>query len=461
MERLTKSQMHDYQNRANKHIIENSHCALFMEMGLGKTVSTLTAVQFLIWEDLEIDTVLVVAPKRVVESVWEEEKNKWDHLKHLKVSKIIGNPKQRIEAIRKKADVYLISRDNLAWLVSQYGNSRLPFQMLVLDELSSFKNPKSVRFKSLKRVQPFFRRVVGLTGTPAPNGMLDLWSQIYLLDRGDRLGKYITHYRNEYFIPGKRNGNIVYSYKLKEGALEEINDQISDICISMKSKDYLDLPERIENVIRVKPSPDLKDQYEDFEKEQVLSLFENDTEISAINAAALYSKLLQFSNGAIYDEHKNYHVVHDLKIEALKEIVDNYPNKSILIGWTFRHDLFRIKEALKKYNPRELKTNKDIEDWNAGKIKILAMHPASGGHGLNLQKGGHIIVWFGQTNALELEQQFNARLDRQGQTFPVIINRLILEGSLEEKVILSQKNKEEVQESLMQAVKVRIQKYLK
>lgn len=458
--RLSKSDLHTYQIKAYNHVLRKSHSALFMQMGLGKTVTTLTAINFLMYEDLEIDSVLVIGPKRVIESVWAEEAMEWEHLKHLTFSKITGNVKERITALRKKADIHLISRDNIAWLTGLFGSSKLPFQMLVIDELSSFKNPKSVRFKSLKRVQPFFKRVVGLTGTPAPNGMMDLWSQVYLLDRGERLGKFITQYRNTFFSPGQRNGNVIFKYNLREGSMGDINRRISDICISMETKDYLDLPERIENIIRLDFEPDIRQKYEEFEKEQVLSMFEDSTEITAINAAALVNKLLQFSNGAVYDEHKNYHVVHDEKIDAIKELIEDSNGKSILIAWTYRHDLYRLKEALKKYNPRELKTNEDILDWNKGKIRVLLTHPASGGHGLNLQNGGHNIIWFGQTWSLELEQQLNARLDRQGQKFPVVINKLIMSGTWEEKVIKAQKSKGDTQKALMEAVKAKVEEYI-
>lgn len=461
---LKESNLHEYQKAAVDHIIEKTHGALFLEMGLGKTVSTLTAVNRLMFEELDIMNALVVAPKRVAESVWDAEIEKWEHLSHLKISKIIGSAKQRRSALQEKADVYIIGRDNVSWLCGQYGGSMLPFDMLIIDELSSFKNPKSVRFKSLRGVQPSFKRVVGLTGTPAPNGLIDLWSQIYLLDRGERLGKFISHYREDYFRPGKRNGAIVYKYDIQNDGEERIHNKISDICMSMKAKDYLKLPGRIDNVIKINFTPEVQAQYDAFEEEQVLSLFADQEEgkaISAVNAAALSNKLLQFANGAIYDEDKNYHVVHDLKIDAVKEIIEDANGKPVLIAWTYRHDLERLQEALKKYKPRELKTDKDIKDWNAGKIQILLMHPASGGHGLNLQSGGNIIVWFGQTWSLELEQQFNARLDRQGQKEIVVINKLVACKTIDQDVIKAQERKSAKQDGLMEAVKAKIQKYLK
>lgn len=461
---LNESNLHNYQKAAVNHIMEKSHCALFLDMGLGKTVSTLTAINKLMFEDLDVSSVLVIAPKRVAESVWGAETQKWEHLKHLKVVNIAGTAKQRREALSKKGDIYMLGRDNVSWLCGQYGGSMLPFDMLVLDESSSFKNPKSIRFKSLRGVQPSFKRVVALTGTPAPNSLMDLWPQIYLLDRGERLGKYITRFREEYFRPGKRNGAIVYKYDITDSGEQRIHDAIGDICMSMKAKDYLDLPGRIDNIINIPMPLDIAEKYREFERDQVLQLFEGqDLEegISAVNAAALSNKLLQFANGAVYDAEKNVHQIHDLKIEALKEIIEDANGKPILIAWTYRSDVARLKEALKKYKPRELKTDQDIRDWNAGKIQILMMHPASGGHGLNLQAGGNIITWFGQTWSLELEQQFNARLDRQGQQNVVVINKLCIEGTIDLDVIKAQERKAKGQDGLMEAVKAKIEKYLK
>lgn len=461
---MNESNLHGYQKAAIDHIMKNTHSGLFLEMGLGKTVSTLTAIKKLMFEELEISRTLVIGPKRVVENVWDAECEKWEHLKNLRVSKIIGTVSERKKALRKDADIYLVSRDNIAWLCGLYGGSMLPFDMLVIDELSSFKNPQSVRFKALRGVQPSFKRVVGLTGTPAPNGLIDLWSQIYLLDRGERLGKFITRYREEYFRPGKRNGAIVYKYDLVKGGEARIHEKISDICLSMKAEDYLNLPKRIENIIKIVLPPDIQAKYDAFEKDQILQLFSGQPEdeaITAVNAAALSNKLLQFANGAIYDENKDWHEVHDLKIEALKEIIEDANGKSVLVAWTYRHDLYRIQEALKKYKPRELKSDKDIKDWNDGKIRVLMMHPASGGHGLNLQAGGHIIVWFGQTWSLELEQQFNARLDRQGQKNAVIVHKLMATKTLDVDVIRAQRNKNAKQNSLMEAIKARIEEYVK
>lgn len=461
---LTKENLHDYQKRCVQHILDNSHCGLFLEMGLGKTVTTLTAIHALMYEWLEINRTLVIAPKRVAESVWHIECKKWQHLRGLECSVITGNAKQRRLALNKKADIYLISRDNVAWLCGQYGGSMLPFDMLVIDELSSFKNGKSVRFKALRQVQPCFKRVVGLTGTPAPNGLVDLWAQMYLLDRGERLGKYVTKYRNTYFDKGASNGHIVYRWILKNGGEEAIHRRISDICISMKAEDYLKMPDFVENIIELEMPEDLKKQYKEFEKEKVLELIEdlNDPlgmgEITAVNAAALTNKLLQFANGAVYDEMQVAHQVHDLKIDAMVEIVEN-SDSPVLVGWTYRSDRDRLLTALKKYKVRELKDNKDIDDWNAGKLDVLMMHPASGGHGLNLQQGGNNIVWFGQTWSLELYQQFNARLFRQGQTKPTFVHKLVVKGTVDKDVVAAQKNKTSKQDALMKAVKARIELY--
>lgn len=459
---MDKSNLHNYQLTACEHILKNNFCGLFLEMGLGKTVAALTAIDILLYEEFEIDNVLVVAPKRVAESVWSDECSKWTHLHRLKVSLIVGNEKQRIEAIKTKAHIYVISRDNFAWLCKLYKKTLLPFDMLVLDELSSFKSHQSKRFKEARVARPQFRRVIGLTATPASNGLIDLWAQMYLLDRGERLEKTITKYRDLYFNPGKTNGAIVFNYILKDFAEQTIHNKVKDICISMKAEDYIELPERVDNYIKINPTEALKKQYKDFEKEKVLELFGHSaepTEITVVNAAALSNKLLQFANGAVYDENRGVHHVHDLKIDALKELIDDSNGQSILIAWAYRHDLSRLKEALKVYNPRELATINDIADWNAGKIRIMLAHPASAGHGLNLQAGGSIIVWFGLTWSLELYSQFNGRLYRQGQTNRVIIHHLVLAGTHDEDVLRAIEAKDKKQENLIKAVKSKIQKY--
>ena len=459
---LNRKNLHAYQIKAYNHIIDNPKCGLFLDMGLGKTVSTLTAVEELLFDYVDISSVLVVAPKRVVESVWTAEIKNWEHLTHLKTSRIIGNEKQRLAALKTKAHIYLVSRDNIAWLCGQYGGSTLPFDMLVVDESSSFKNPKSQRFKALRKVA--FDRVVILTGTPAPNGLIDLWSQVYLLDRGERLGKFIGHYRSDFFTPNQRNGHIIYNYKVVPEGEKRIFKKISDICMSMKAKDYLNLPKRIDNIIKVKLSPSVQAQYEEFEKQQVLAFLESldeDEAIAATNAAALSNKLLQYANGAVYDADKVPHVVHDFKLDALADILEEANGQPVLVAWTYRSDMHRIMDRFKKYKPRQLKKEKDIDDWNAGKIPLMLMHPASGGHGLNLQKGGNIIVWFGQNWSLELYQQFNARLYRQGQTKPTIIHHLVADRTIDLDVIAAIARKDEKQAALMAAIKARISKYEK
>lgn len=470
---MDKSNLHAYQLACIDHIIKTKFCGVFLEMGLGKTVSTLTAIDELMYDYCEINSVLVIAPKHVAESVWQEEAENWDHLKHLTFSKIIGSERKRIAALNKKANIYIITRDNIAWLCALYGGSKLPFDMVVIDELSSFKSYKSQRFKSLKATQPYFKRFVGLTGTPAPNGLIDLWPQIYFMDRGQRLGKTITSYRNTYFRPCQANGNVVYSYKLLQDSEKLIHEKIADICISMKADDYLQMPLRTDNFIKLNLPEELKKKYEEFEKEKVLELIEQEPkkeylenaekpiEINVVNAAALSNKLLQFANGAVYDENRNVHEVHIIKLEALKEIVKNANGKSVLVAWTYQHDRDRIMQFLKAFKPRELKKQEDIKDWNAGNIQVMLAHPASAGHGLNLQAGGSIIVWYGQTWSLELYQQFNARLYRQGQQNHVIIHHLIMKGTHDEDVILALKHKNVTQNELMNSIKAKIDKYKK
>lgn len=454
--------LHNYQIQSKQHIIETSHCGLMLEMGLGKTVSTLTAIEYLIYQDLDVNAVLVIAPKRVAESVWDAEIEKWKHLSGLSVSKIIGTPKQRRIALGRKADVYLIGRDNVVWLEDQLKNKFAPFDMLVVDESSSFKSPKSKRFKSLRRLQPRFRRVVLLTGTPAPNGLIDMWSQIWLLDRGQRLGRTLTKYRDEYFSPGMRNGAIIYNYNLKRGADKLIHNKIDDICISMKTKDYLELKGVVNNVVKVKFTDQLQERYDDFEQELILDSLESDEDISAMNAAALGNKLQQFANGAVYNEDgKSYQIIHDLKLDVTEELIEAANGQPVLIAYTYRHDLDRLMKRLEKYKPVKLESDQDIRDWNAGKINIMIMHPASGGHGLNLQDGGNNIIWFGQNWSLELYQQLNARLNRQGQQNVVVINRIVMDKSIDQDIVKALESKDRTQDSLMKAIKARISLYLK
>lgn len=456
---LTEKNLYNYQLTSVGHIINNPKTGLFLDMGLGKTISSLTAVNKLMYDNFEISKVLVIAPKRVAINVWPDEIENWDHVKHLSIQVVNGTEKQRIAALNTPADIHTIGRDNVTWLCNYYG-SNLPFDMLIIDESSSFKNHNSLRFKALKLAISSFTRIVLLTGTPAPNSLLDLWAQIYLLDRGERLGRFISHYRNNFFIPNQRNGSIIYNYKLKAKASEqEIYKKIKDICISMKAEDYLDLPGTIVNNVKIEFPPDLQKKYDDFERENILELI--DEEITAVNAAALSNKLLQFANGAIYDENRNVHEVHRLKIDACKELIEEANGKPVLIAWTYQHDRDRLLEALKEFNPVQLDDNpQTIKDWNAGKIQVIMMHPASGGHGLNLQKGGNLIIWYGQTWSLELYQQFNKRLDRQGQDQIVVINKLVAHKTHDIDVIKAQEKKAGGQESLMQAVKAKIKQYM-
>ena len=455
---LNESNLHEYQHTAVQHIIEHPYGALLMEMGLGKSISTLTAIKKLMDEYLEVSKVLVIAPKRVAESTWSDEIAKWEHLKGLTVSKILGTEKQRKTALKASADIYVINRENVVWLVSHL-QGYWPFDMVVIDELSSFKSSKSARFRALRLVRPKTNRVIGLTGTPAPNGLIDLWSQLYLLDLGERLGKTITSYRSKYFRPGRSNGQIVFDYKLNNGSEEAIYKQISDICISMKAEDYLQLPERIDRTVEVHLPEKMMNQYLEFEKEQVLALENEDGDISAVNAAALSNKLLQFSNGAVYDSERNVHDVHTEKLEALEEIVEAANGQSVLVFFSFRHDVYRILRKLRTYHPKEIGGPEDIKAWNEGSIPILLAHPAGAGHGLNLQAGGHIVVWFGLPWSSELYLQANARLYRQGQEKPVIIHHLITKGTMDEDVMKALAGKIDKQEALMQAVKARIQRW--
>lgn len=459
---MDKSNLHKYQKVCVEHIISHPFCGVFLDMGLGKTISTLTAIEELKYDYCEIDTVLVIAPKRVVETVWEEEAKKWDHTKHLTFSKIIGTERQRLAALKVKADVHIISRDNIAWLCSLYA-AKLPYDMLVIDELSSFKAHQTQRFKSLRLARPWFKRVVGLTGTPAPNGLINLWSQMYLIDRGERLEKTITAYRSRYFRPGASNGYVVYSYNLLSDSERLIQERIKDICISMRAEDYLEMPERIDNFVRVTMPDKLMDAYKKFEQENVITLAneieEGATTVNAVNAAALSNKLLQFANGAMYDENKNVVPIHDLKLEALKEIIEAADGKPVLVAWTYQFDRDRIKNYFRSMAPRELKTAEDINDWNAGKVQLMLAHPASAGHGINLQAGGNIIVWYGLTWSLELYQQFNARLYRQGQKQRTIIHHIVNSGTHDEDVVKALKSKDKTQNNLMNSIKAKLELY--
>lgn len=447
---------HPYQEVAHDHVIENKYCGLLLEMGLGKSIVTLTAFHKLKFIDWEINKCLIVAPKRVALHTWPAEIKKWDHLEKIKYSLIMGDTQARLKGLKAEADIYIINRENVPWLVS-YLQSGWFFDMLVIDELSSFKSADANRFKALRMVRPKIKRVIGLTGSPAGNGLIDLWPEMYLLDMGERLGPTITGYRKTYFVPAKTNGHIVYTYKIKKQAEEVIFEKIGDICISMKSQDYLNMPQRITNDILVYLTPEQQKAYDEFEKESVLELLNSETEITALNAAALTGKLLQFANGAVYDAKKKWHLVHDAKMDELEEVIEAAQGQPVFIGYSFIHDAERILARFPQ--ARKLQTNKDIDDWNAGLIPILITHPKSAGHGLNLQAGGHILIWFGLPWSLEEYDQFNARIDRQGQLVRVIENRLITAGTMDEDVAAALVLKANGQNALMDAIKARIRKY--
>ncbi len=447
---------HDYQQIAINHVLANPAAGLLLDMGLGKTSVTLTAVTDLLHDSFEVSKVLVIAPKRVAEDTWSRETEKWEHTRYLKVSKVLGTQQKRIEALNAAADIYVINRENVEWLVDYY-KTNWPFDMLVIDELSSFKSSKAKRFRALRKVRPFIKRIVGLTGTPAPNSLIDLWPQLYLLDSGKRLGKTITGYRERYFQPDQRNGNIVYSWRLKPESEKAIHEKISDICISMQAKDWLDLPKRMDNVIKVALPEKTRMKYKQLERDLLLPFIEGG-DVVADTAAVLSNKLLQLANGAVYDENGDIQEIHNEKIEALEGVMEAANGKPVLVFYSYKHDLKRIQDRFKE--AKILDTAEDIKDWNEGKIPMLLAHPASAGHGLNLQDGGNIIVWFGLTWSLELYQQANARLDRQGQKQSVIVHHLVAEGTIDEDVIKALEGKAVGQDALLAAVKARLERLI-
>lgn len=450
---------HKYQLTAINHVINVPKCGLFLDMGLGKTVSTLTAIKELKYNRFQVNKVLIIAPKKVAEGTWSKEKDKWNHTKDFRVSLVLGGQQKRIKALSVNADLYIINRENIPWLVDYLRNDWY-FDTVVIDESSSFKNSRSKRFKALKMVLPKINRLIELTGTPSPNGVEDLWAQIYLLDQGIRLEKYITHFRAKYMEPNKRNRSQIFDYKIKDGVYDSIINKISDICISMKSEDYLELPDLSYNEIPVILNDKARRDYDKMERDFVLELEGAEDEITAVNAAALSNKLLQISNGAVYDSSGVYTEVHDAKIEAFLELVERLQGKSLLVFYNFQHDRDRIKKALEKSDlvVKELKTTQDEDDWNAGKIDILLTHPASAAYGLNLQEGGNHVCWFGLSWNLEHYQQANKRLHRQGQKEKVIIHHLVTQGTRDEDVMRALDNKAGVQEEIMQSLKARIKK---
>ena len=442
---------YDYQDYAIEFIKNNLVAGVFLDMGLGKTVITLSAIKELINEK-KVSRVLVIAPLRVAKNTWPYEINKWEHLNDLTYSVVVGNEKERKDALKKKTDIYIINRENVEWLINKSG-FYFEFDMLVIDELSSFKSWSSKRFKALSRVRPRVQRVVGLTGTPSSNGLMDLWAQFKLLDLGQRLGRYITEYRNNYFLPDKRNVNVIFSWKLKPFAEELIYEKISDITISMKAVDYLKMPELILNEVSVELDGKEKKVYEQLKQDMIVSL--EDTEIDAVNAASLSNKLLQMANGSIYDENKNIVEVHCKKLDALEDLIEQANGKPVLIAYWFKHDLEKIK---RRFDAQQISTNFDIQNWNEGKIQIGLIQPQSVGMGINLQTGGSILVWYGLTWSLELYEQTNARLWRQGQKENVVVHHIITKNTIDESVMLALRNKEKVQNALIDAVKAEVRR---
>ena len=456
-----KFRPYEYQQTAIKWIINNPRCGLFLDMGLGKTVSTLTAIQQLM-DDCEVSRTLVVAPKKVAETTWTTEAQKWDHLKSLKVAKVMGTEKQRKLALAEKADVYVIGRDSFVWLVGIFGGM-LPFDVLVIDELTSFKSSKSNRFKAMRMATPTAKRVIGLTGTPAPNGLIDLWAQMYCIDMGERLGKSVTKYRETYFETHKWN-NIIVRCNVKKGYDEVIRKKIADICLSMQAKDYLQLPDLINHTIKVQLSTATMQAYTKFEREKVLQ-FQDEHQgetanVLAQSAAGLMNKLSQFANGAIYDDERNVHHVHDEKLDRLAEIIEAANGSSVLVFYQYKHDAARIAEKFNKaYRVKVYTDEKQLIEWNAGQVDILLAHPASTAFGLNMQDGGHYIVWFGTGWNLELYQQANARLHRQGQQYPVQVYNLVCSGTVDERAEAALENKKGVQQGLLDSLNYLIRKH--
>ena len=446
---LMKYKPHNYQTYATNFILEHPEAAVFLDMGLGKSVITLTAIRELCLNRFEVGKVLVIAPLRVARDTWSTEIHKWDHLKGLTYSIVIGAVDERKSALKKKAHIYLINRENVSWLIEESGFP-FDFDMVVIDELSSFKSYQAKRFRSLLKVRPKVKRIVGLTGTPSSNGLMDLWAEFRVLDLGKRLGRFITHYRNTYFQPDKRNGMVIYSYKPLPGAEDAIYEQISDMTISMKAVDHLNMPECVFNEVSVSLSKEERSKYDTLRDDLILSIGES--EIDAANAASLSNKLSQMANGAVYGSDQSVIKIHDHKLDALEDIIESANGKPVLVAYWFKHDLERIKA---RFKVREIKTSKDITDWNDGKIPVAVIHPASAGHGLNLQAGGSTLIWFGLTWSLELYQQTNARLWRQGQkSATVVIHHIVTEDTIDELILKALHKKEKSQNALIDAVRV-------
>ena len=439
---------HKYQNYATDFILDNPIAAIFLDCGLGKTVITLTAIEELLHDRFEVERVLIIAPLRVARDTWPAEIQKWRHLSRLTYAVAVGSTAKRIAALRQRAEVTIINRENVDWLVS---HNTFDFDMVVIDELSSFKSRQARRFKALMKVRPTVKRVVGLTGTPSSNGLMDLWAEFRLLDMGKRLGRFIGHYRDEFFLPDRRSSQMIFSYKPKPGAEEEIYRRISDVTISMKSADYLQLPKLLMTTKAVAMTAKEHHTYDALRKDLVVSVGE--TEIDAVSAAALSNKLLQMAGGSVYDGDGKAHAIHAQKLDALEDLVESANGRPVLVAYWFKHEAERIRERLKV---REIQTSRDIADWNAGKIPVALIHPASAGHGLNLQEGGSILIWFSLTWSLELYQQTNARLYRQGQKDTVSIIHIITEGTIDEDVMKALERKDKTQTALIEAVKANL-----
>ena len=451
---------HAYQAFCINYIKTHPVSALFLDMGLGKTVITLTAIRDLMLDELLVTKTLVIAPLRVARDTWPAETRKWDHLNDLDISVIVGDLRVRESAVSKSALIYIINRENIKWLVEYYERNGIQwdFDCVVIDELSSFKNYHSQRFKWLRKMRPFVKRWIGLTGTPSSNGLMDLWAEIGILDGGQRLGRFIGRYRDAYFKPSSMNPStgVVYSYAPREGAEQQIYDRISDITISMKALDYLEMPECVYVNHEVQMSDQEKKLYDQLKSDLIIPL--EDGDIDAANAAALSNKLLQLSNGAVYDENGIVRVVHKRKLEMLEDMIEAANGQPVLIAYWFKHDHQRIMEHLTAcgYSPRDIRESEDIKDWNTGKMAVALIHPASAGHGLNIQEGGHILIWFGLTWSLELYQQTNARLWRQGQRDTVTIHHIVCENTVDEDVLNALSSKNVTQEKLIAAVKAQL-----
>lgn len=445
---------HEYQAYCIDFLLEHPAAGLFLKPGMGKTSIALTAADRILYDRFEASKVLVIAPLRVAEDTWSRESAKWDHLKHLRVSKVLGDAKKRLAALNAEAELYCINRENVPWLVTHYGQ-HWPFDLVIIDELSNFRNPSSKRFRALRKVRPLIKHLWGLTGTPRPRSLLDLWAQVYLLDRGERLGETYGGYKDRYFSPGRRNGYVIFDWNPRPGAEEEITEKISDICISLETAGNLQMPELVTTTRPVILSPEARGKYEALEREAVLPL--KDCIIDAASAAAVNGKLMQIAGGAVYDESHVPHDIHSEKLDALEDIIAEADGEPVLVAYRFQHERDRILARFPQ--AVQLKDSGTIAAWNKGEIPILLAHPAGAGHGLNLQDGGHIIVWFGPTYDLELDEQFNDRLYRQGQKFTTSIIYLVAEGTVEEDAMQSLKVKADGQASMMEALKARIEKY--